>query len=165
MFPTFYIKRGQVLISTSTFNFSAITDCTSAGSTVPTIISKSVDSGVTLPTDLVEITWNTSGTYDGYSVWGRLNWSPSFPTNSGSFAGCNVLRGDNLANGIIYVGKGGGTGPSPAGSYYTAADAEAAFVASQPYYLTGFNRYRFFIQDSPCGDNAGGVSIIVKIYR
>lgn len=164
MFPTFYIpKKKQSLISTTNFNFSAVTQCTIPGSTVPTIISKSVDSGVTLPTDLVEITWNTSGTYDGYSVWGRLNWSPSYPTSSGSFSKFNVLRGDDLANGLIFVGPT--SGPSPANSFYTAADAEAGFVASQPYYLTGFNRYRFFVQDNPCSDNAGGVSIIVKIYR
>lgn len=127
----------------STVNLNAVTNGASTA-------SGGLTNGVTLsgyaPTDVLNITMPSGGTYVAWSPWGAPNISgPS----TGSVNKFNVIKDGNTAT-DVQIGGGG-----PYDGY------EAARAAFSGATLTGASSYTFYIKDNPSSDNSGGLSLKV----
>jgi hypothetical protein len=154
VFPTIYIPGSYVLLHTVNYDIDAVND---AGNTAAALKSAGYRLGASYaalrPEDRIVINLNLSGTYVAWSPWGI---PADTGGNSGSTCGfCTVFTNNTLNNRIV-------TG-TPYDGY---AAARAAFQSQFPdgVEFTGSSDYWFGIQDTPVGDNSGGMSITVEVY-
>lgn len=137
--------------STHTINLSA----TANAATGP---SGGLSVGVELTglnaTDVLVIKPNLAGPNVAWSPWG----SPS-PVGgmSGSVYRWSVIRNGDSGN-VVDMGV--------SGTYDGYTAARAAFMSARPngQQLRGAGSYEFYIEDSPTGDNSGGLSLTVEVY-
>lgn len=101
------------------------------------------------PYDTVRVTMPSGGTYVSWSPWGDP--SPADSGTSGTVNWFNVIP-DGVAGDMFQVGDGG--------TVYDGYEAARAAFGTRTF--TGASSYVFYIQDSPIGDNTGGLSILVE---
>ena len=154
MFPTIYIPGSEVLLHTVSYDIDAVSD---AGFTAAAIKSAGyrlgASYGLLRPEDRVVVNLNLSGTFVAWSPWGI---PADIGGNSGSNCAFATVFSDNTLQNTTVTG-------TPYDGY---AAARAAFQSQHPdgVEFSGSADYWFGIQDTPVGDNSGGISITVQVY-
>lgn len=133
-------------LSTYTFDIDGVDDSATTPAGAVSGNKGYLLSGVAAEYALV-VTPNLSGPYVAWSPWG---------TGSRAKYSYNVVRneaGSALSRGL-------------SGEYDSYAEARAAYMSRFPNgtMVTGAGSYRFYFDDTPTGDNSGGLSLRVDVY-
>jgi hypothetical protein len=152
-----YSVTEDELLATYTYNIRSWVE---AGTTVAALKAAGfhitgASIGGLLAADKLRFRANLAGTYIAWSRWSVPNVVGGNP-NTGSTAILHVVHGATPTT-VNSVG--------PTYSYYDGyAAARAAFIAGEPYEVTGSTEYWIGVYDSPIYDNSGGLSVTVEVW-
>jgi hypothetical protein len=139
-------------VATYTFDLDAVSD---GGTTAAAIVALGNSITVGSALDIVKITLNHAGSHVALSPWGVPAYSGG---NTGSAVRVSVVK-DSAGNGFTNYDSSN----IHCNGYAAARDL---WETDHPNGVStsGGTTYYFGIQDSPIGDNSGGVSITVEVY-